>query len=245
MGSNEERSAGKPERNEVLEELIRSTPARIGVGRAGTRPLTSTLLTLRLDHAAAVDSVYGEVRPELLDKLNLFSVTTMCRDKEMYLKRPDLGRRLTPESEARLAAACMAKPQVQIVVSGGLSAEAIEANIEDVYPSLLDSLRSYKLTWGTSFFVTNGRVACMDHIGELLEPEVLVMLIGERPGLASPQSMSAYLCYRPHIGTVESDRNVLSNIHRNGTQPIEAGAHIGTVVKAMIEQGTSGMNLRM
>jgi ethanolamine ammonia-lyase small subunit len=245
MDPNEAKSANKPKRDEILEELIRSTPARIGVGRAGTRPLTSTLLKLRLDHAAAVDAVYGEVRRELLEEMKLFSVKTMCKDKEMYLKRPDLGRRLNPESEARVVAACEARPQVQIVVSGGLSAEAIEANIQDVYPALLDSLRSYKLTWGTSFFVENGRVALMDHIGELLGPEVLVMLIGERPGLVSPQSMSAYLCYRPRIGTVESDRNVLSNIHRNGTQPIEAGAHIGSLVHAMIEQGTSGLKLRI
>lgn len=245
MDSNEAGTADKRQRDKIMEELIGSTPARIGVGRAGTRPLTSTLLTLRLDHAAAVDAVYGEVRSELLDELKLFSVQTMCRDKETYLKRPDLGRRLTPESEAQVLAACKARPQVQIVVSDGLSAAAIEANIQDVYPALLDSLRNYKLTWGTSFFVKNGRVACMDHIGSLLAPEVLVMFIGERPGLASPQSMSAYLCYRPRIGTVESDRNVLSNIHRKGTQPIEAGAHIGTLVHAMLEQGTSGMKLRI
>ena len=91
-------------RDEILEELIRSTPARIGVGRVGTRPLTSTLLKLRLDHAAAVDAVYGEVRQELLEEMKLFSTKTMCRDKEMYLKRPDLGRRLNRRARLGLLA---------------------------------------------------------------------------------------------------------------------------------------------
>ena len=83
----------------------------------------------------------------------------------------------------------------------------------------------------------------MDQIGELLQPETLVLLIGERPGLVSASSMSAYMCYRPNKDTVESDRNVISNIHRGGTPPVEAGAHIGTMLKKMIEQKTSGVKL--
>jgi ethanolamine ammonia-lyase small subunit len=124
-----------------------------------------------------------------------------------------------------------------------LSASAVDANLRDVLPSLTDSLKSYGLTPGTPFFVKGGRVASMDHIGELLQPEVLVMLIGERPGLVTAHSMSAYMCYRPRKGMVESERTVISNIHRQGTSPIEAGAHIGTILSKMLEQKASGVKL--
>lgn len=85
----------------------------------------------------------------------------------------------------------------------------------------------------------------MDHIGEILEPDVLVLLIGERPGLVSASSMSAYMCYQPRKGMIESDRNVISNIHPLGTPPVEAGAHIGTVLRKMIEQRISGVKLEL
>lgn len=232
-------------RNEVLADLTRATPARIGVGRAGTRPTTAKMLQLRLDHAAAVDAVYSEVPNSLLDEMGFFTVETQCDSKEIYLKRPDQGRRLTEEGELLISSRCILEPEVQIVVSDGLSSAAIEANIRDVYPALLDSLRIYGLSWGTTFFVKNGRVACMDPIGKILRPQVIVLLIGERPGLVSARSMSAYMCYQPRMGMMESERNVISNIHIAGTPPIEAGAHIGTVLKAMLDQRTSGTNLVM
>jgi ethanolamine ammonia-lyase small subunit len=226
-----------------LSELIESTPARIGVWRTGTRPLTKEVLKFRCDHAAAIDSIYGEVKPELLEQFGLFTVETRFENTENYLKRPDMGRIVTETGVELIRKSCKSNPQVQIVVSDGLSANAIDANLPDVYPSLLDSLDTFGLTVGTPFFVRGGRVAVMDHIGELLQPDVLVLLIGERPGLVSSKSMSAYLCYRPRRGTVESDRTVISNIHPGGTPPVEAGAYIGTFVHTMLEQKTSGIHL--
>jgi ethanolamine ammonia-lyase small subunit len=238
-------SVPHPKWEEGMGELLASTPARLGVWRAGTRPLTKALLRFRCDHAAAIDSVYGEVDPSLLEAFDLFTVETRFGNTENYLKRPDMGRIITDEGVDLIRSKCRMKPQVQIVISDGLSANAVDANLRDIYPALLDSLRSYGLTAGTSFFVRGGRVAVMDHIGEILQPEVLVLLIGERPGLVSSSSMSAYMCYRPRKGTVESDRTVISNIHRGGTPPVEAGAYIGSVLKKMIEQQTSGVNLEM
>ncbi|NGQ96935.1 ethanolamine ammonia-lyase subunit EutC [Brevibacillus sp. SYP-B805] len=232
-----------PKWQEGLAELIASTPARIGVWRAGTRPMTKTMLQLRRDHAAAVDAVYGEVSDALLREFDLFTVETRFENTEIYLKRPDLGRIITEQGVKTIKEKCKPKPQVQIVVSDGLSANAIEANLRDVFPALLDSLRSYGLSWGTPFFIKGGRVACMDHIGEILQPEVMVLLIGERPGLVSANSMSAYMCYRPRKGMVESERTVISNIHKGGTPPIEAGAHIGTILSKMLEQKASGVHL--
>lgn len=232
-----------PKWKEGLQELLDSTPARIGVWRTGVRPLTKTMLQLRRDHAAAVDAVYGEVQQSLLDEFSLFTVETQYDNTENYLKRPDMGRVLNDEGVRLILERCQKKPQVQIIVSDGLSASAVDANLRDVLPSLTDSLKSYGLTCGTPFFVQGGRVASMDHIGELLQPEVLVLLIGERPGLVTAHSMSAYMCYRPRKGMVESERTVISNIHRQGTSPIEAGAHIGTILSKMLEQKASGVKL--
>lgn len=223
--------------------LKNSTPARIGLGRTGTRPLTKDLLLLRIDHAAAVDTVYGEVSAELLSQFNLFTVDTCFGTKESYLTRPDLGRIFSKDAQNIILEKCVKKPMVQIVISDGLSSNAIEENLRDVYPTLLDSLESYNLTTGTPFFVRGGRVACMDIIGELLEPEAFILLIGERPGLVCASSLSAYMCYRPRVGTKESDRMVISNIHQKGTTPIEAAAHMGTMIHKMLENKTSGVNL--
>lgn len=232
-----------PAWEEGMGELISSTPARIGVWRAGTRPLTKEVLKFRCDHAAAIDSVYGEVEPSLLEEFGLFTVHTRFGSTENYLKRPDMGRIVAEEGVQLIRSRCKPRPQVQVVVSDGLSANAVDANLRDVYPSLLDSLAAYGLECGTSFFVRGGRVAVMDHIGELLQPETLVLLIGERPGLVSSRSLSAYMCYRPRKGTVESDRTVISNIHRGGTPPLEAGAYIGSLLKKMLEQRASGVHL--
>lgn len=234
-----------PKWAEGMNELLASTPARIGVWRAGTRPLTREVLKFRCDHAAAVDSIYGEVNQAVLDEFGMFTVETRYGNTENYLKRPDMGRIVTDEGVELIRKQCIMKPQVQVVVSDGLSANAVDANLRDVYPSLLDSLEAYGLKTGTPFFVRGGRVAVMDQIGELLQPEVLVLLIGERPGLVSSKSMSAYMCFRPRQGTVESDRTVVSNIHRGGTPPVEAGAHIGTILKKMIEQQASGVRLEI
>lgn len=228
---------------ELANTLKKLTPARIGVGRAGTRPTTATSLQLRLDHAAAVDAVYGEVPQELLDTFDLFTVETRYGNKEQYLRRPDLGRALHPDAVTELLARCIRQPQVQIVVSDGLSAKAVEDNLADVYPALLDSLELHGLQPGTPFFVKGGRVGCMDHIGDALQPEVLVLLIGERPGLVTASSLSAYMCFQPRSGKKDSDRMVISNIHRGGTPPVEAGAHMGSVLSKMIEQQLSGVQL--
>lgn len=229
--------------SESVQAAKKHTPARIGVGRAGTRPKTKTWLKFRLDHAAAVDAVYGEVTEALLQKLNVFQVTTKVTDKEEYITRPDLGRRLSDEAKTRIQSTCKGRPTVQIIISNGLSASAIEENVQDVYLALQQSLNNLNIEIGTTFYIDKGRVALMDEIGELLQAEVIVYLIGERPGLVSAESMSAYLCYQPRIGTVEADRMVISNIHKGGIPPLEAGAYLGTVVQKILQYKASGVNL--
>ncbi len=224
-------------------EYRKKTPARVGVGRAGSRPKTKTWLQFRLDHAAAVDAVYGEVPDDLLEQLGLFQVQSKVVDKEEYIRRPDLGRKLSDEAKSVIQERCKKSPVVQIVASNGLSAKAIEENLEDVYLSLEQSLNNLNIEMGTTFYVDKGRVAVMDDIGELLQPDVVVMLIGERPGLVSAESLSAYMCYKPRHGTIEADRMVISNIHKGGIPPVEAGAFLGTIIQKILKYEASGVSL--
>ncbi|WP_391205726.1 ethanolamine ammonia-lyase subunit EutC [Psychrobacillus sp. L4] len=226
-----------------LSELRKKTPARIAVGRAGSRPKTNTWLQFRFDHAAAVDAVYGEVPQEILERLNFFQVHTRVLDKEEYIRRPDLGRRLSDESKKTVLEKCKRSPKVQIVASNGLSAKALEENLEDVYLSLEQSLKNLNIEMGTTFYVDKGRVALMDEIGELLQPDIVVILIGERPGLVSAESLSAYICYKPRIGTIEADRMVISNIHKGGIPSVEAGAYLGTLIQKILKYEASGVSL--
>lgn len=232
-----------PNNKEELDALIAKTPARIGIGRSGTRPKTDSWLKFRFDHAAAVDAVYGEVSETLLKRMDLFKVKTKADDKEVYLRRPDYGRKLSDEAKRMIEAKCITAPTVQIIISDGLSAKAIEENVEDVYLSFRQSLAAAKLDAGTSFYIEKGRVAVMDDIGEILRPEVIVLLIGERPGLVSAESLSAYICYKPCLGIIEAERMVISNIHKGGIPPVEAGAHLGTVIQKILKYQASGMTL--
>jgi len=234
----------QPHRKEVLEDLRRSTAARVASGRAGPRPRTTTLLRFLADHSRSKDTVLKEVPSEWIAKTGLLEVHSEITDKDQYLTRPDLGRRLCQEAIATLQAKCKKNPQVQVVVSDGLSTDAITANFDEILPPLLKGLESAGLQVGTPFFVRHGRVKVQDQIGELLGAQVVILLIGERPGLGQSESLSCYMVYAPTLAkTVESDRNCISNIHRAGTPPVEAAAVIVDLAKKMLDKKASGIAL--
>jgi len=232
-----------PVNKALYEEMKLSTPARIGVWRSGPRPLTDTLLRFRADHAVAQDSVLGEVPEDFPVKYNMVSIQTHCQSKDEYLTRPDLGRKLDPENLEILSKRCPKGAMVQIIVSDGLSSKALEANIPNLLPALTQGLEGIGVKLGTTIFVRHGRVAVMDAIGEELKPEAAVILIGERPGLGTAESMSAYMAYNPRLGMVESERTVISNIHKGGTPAAEAGAHLASLMKKILNAKASGVNL--
>lgn len=232
-----------PHNPEALKIMRDSTPARIAIGKCGARQKTSSFLNFLADHAAAQDAVFMDVSDEFLEKNNLFKTVTMVKDKDEYLKRPELGKKLSDDSKKMILSRCEKGKQVQIIIVDGLSSTAIEANVSDVLPSLLQGLKAEGLSVGTPFFVKYGRVGVEDEIGEMLGCDVVVELVGERPGLVTAESMSSYMIYRPSSKTVEADRTVISNIHRNGTPPAEAGAHMATIVKRIIANKASGVKL--
>lgn len=233
-----------PEKRDAFLELKRRTPARLAVGRAGARYKTLTQLRMRADHAAAQDSVFSMVDEEFVTKQGYVPVQTLCEDKDQYLTRPDMGRRFGPEAQEVIKKTLGSNPKVALVVGDGLSSAAIEANAADCMAAVQQGLRAYHIEPGPVLFVKYCRVGASDHIGELTGAEVVCMLVGERPGLVTAESMSAYLTYGARIGVPESRRTVISNIHRQGTTAVEAGAHIAELVDRMLKQKTSGIDLK-
>lgn len=229
----------------ALEALKEATPARIGIGRAGCRLPTKELISLRRDHAIAKDAVLRAVDPKVLEELNLFQVVTQCDDIDVHLTRPDLGRQFSQETKAIILEKCIKNPSVQIYVSDGLSSTSINANIADILPAMIDQLNYLKIDVGTPFFVKYGRVPAMDVVTELLGSQVTCVLIGERPGLATAESMSAYITYGGSVGMAEAGRTVISNIHRGGIPPVEAGAYIVDVIGKMLKEKKSGVDLKL
>ena len=233
-----------PQNGPAFLDLKAKTPARLGFGRAGARYKTETMLRMRADHAAAQDSVFSLVDEDFVQRNRYVLVQTLCKDKDEYLTRPDRGRRFDEANQAIIKKTLGQNPKVVLAVGDGLSSAAIEANAVDCIQAAQAGLKTYGLESGSVLFIKYCRVGASDHIGELTGAEAVCLLVGERPGLVTAESMSAYLTYKPHIGIPESKRTVISNIHRQGTTAVEAGAHIAELIKTMLEKKASGIDLR-
>lgn len=233
-----------PEDPEGLKRMMGKTPARIGVGRCGPRLKTQTMLALRADHATARDAVFMDVDPEFIKSLGMFEVQTLCEDKNQFLTRPDLGRDFSEETINEIRQKCKASPAVQIFAADGLSSTAITANLGNILPAIIDGLKARNISVGTPFFVKNGRVGTMDRVSEVTGAEVTCVLLGERPGLATAESMSAYIVYKATVGMPEARRTVVSNIHSGGIPAVEAGAYIAEVIEKILKARASGVDLK-
>ncbi len=226
-------------------KLKETTPARLGIWRTGPRYLTRSMLRFRADHASAQDAVFNQVPKAFIKEWGILEVSSACRDKDEFLTRPDLGRVLDEENKEILLKKCKKAPRVQIIIIDGLSSTAVEVNARDTFESLMQGLAGHGIETGTPFFIRNGRVPAMDCISEVLEPEVTVALVGERPGLATAESLSCYASYKASPHRAESNRTVVSNIHKMGTPAVEAGAHIADIVAEMLKQKASGIDLKL
>ena len=229
---------------------IEHTPARLWAGRAGVSYRTGTALELRRDHAAAVDAVHAELDlvrdlgADFVRQFGLFEVTTAVASKMEYLARPDLGRRLSLESKELLWKRCPRDAGLQVVIGDGLSATAIASQVPALLPMLLDTAANRGWQIGQPFVVRHCRVGVLNDIGEQLDPQVVVLLIGERPGLATAESMSAYLAYRPRPGDTDARRNLISNIHAAGVSHAEAVERILSLAAQLRDQQRSGIEVK-
>ena len=225
--------------------LKEKTPARLGSGRAGCRYKTLTMLRFRADHAAAQDAVFSQVPEDFAEKNGLIPLQTCCEDKDQYLTRPDMGRKLNEESQQKLRSAISRKPRVQIVIGDGLSSAAIMANAMDCVAAIRDGLKVKGIETGQAVFVRYCRVGAGDAVGDITGCDVVCVLVGERPGLVTDKSMSAYITYQPRSGIPEASRTVVSNIHSQGTPAVEAGAFVAELIDTILKKQKSGVALQL
>jgi ethanolamine ammonia-lyase small subunit len=234
----------------ALQAVRERTPARILAGRSGPAYRTATWLQLRQDHAAARDAVEAEIDlgrdlgAEFVSRWDLFEVQTLAGSRLQYLLRPDLGRRLTPAACDLIRERCRRGADVQVVTGDGLSAAAVLAQVPALLPLLVEELGRVGMAVGRPFFVRHCRVGVLNDVGELLDPAVVVLLIGERPGLATAESLSAYLAYRPRPGDTDARRNLIANIHRRGVTTAEAARRVAALSRRLWLARQSGVAIK-
>ncbi len=235
---------------EIVKRIRARTPARIMTGRAGAAYRTNTQLDLREAHAAARDAVRAELDlettfdPAFVEQWKLFEVCTQASSKDIFLLQPDLGRHFSDAARSELQARCSPGNDLQLAIGDGLSVDAVAAQVPALLPLLAAGVKTRGWTFGQPFVIRHCRVGILNEIGELLTPKVAVLLIGERPGLATAESLSAYMAYRPRVAHTDADRNLISNIHARGTAPTDAAARILNLAAQMMHSGTSGYGLR-
>jgi ethanolamine ammonia-lyase small subunit len=233
-----------------LERKVRArTPARVLKGRVGACYRTATQLDLREAHAAARDAVRTELDLEkqfsqgFINQWGLFEVSSQARTKDDYLLHPHLGRAFSDRSRDELRKRCSIGNDIQIAIGDGLSVTAVSAQVPKLLPALCDGANALGWTVGQTFMIRHCRVGILNQIGELLAPIIAVLLIGERPGLATPESLSAYIEYRPRLGQTDADRNLVSNIHARGTGIPDAVERILSLARQMMKARCSGVQL--
>ena len=234
---------------EIVRKIRERTPSRIFVER-GTAYSTRMALELRSAHASAVDAVWTEfdlqkdLPPEFVARWGLFQVSSRAENKSQYLLRPDLGRTLSESAKSLIAQRCSKAPDIQIVIGDGLSSAAVRVQVPSLFQLLEQRLRVHGWSIGQSFFVRYARVGIMNDVGDLLSPRVIVLLIGERPGLATAESLSAYMAYAPRSGHTDADRNLISNIHSRGVSVEQTVDRIINLATQMTALKRSGITLK-
>lgn len=230
--------------------LRRFTDARIGLGRAGSALPIREVLKFAMAHAQARDAV---TRPldwapieAVLAALQLKSVRieSAASDRDTYLRRPDLGRRLSSEARARLAAMAGQSPDLLILVADGLSSTGVGANAGAVITALLPLVRKSGWSLAPVLLASQGRVALGDDAGEFIGARAVLVLIGERPGLSSPDSLGAYLTWAPRAGRRDGERNCISNIRRGGLSAEEAAFKAHWLLREAFRRQLTGVSLK-
>jgi ethanolamine ammonia-lyase small subunit len=234
---------------ELVRKIRARTPARIFVER-GLAYSTQMALELRSAHASAVDAVWTEFDLqidfplEFVAQWDLFQASSQAESKSQFLLRPDLGRALSNSAKSLLVQRCLKAPDIQIVIGDGLSSAAVSAQVPRLFPLLQQKFQDRGWSIGQSFVVRFCRVGIMNALGDLLSPRIIVLLIGERPGLATAESLSAYMSYSPCSGQTDADRNLISNIHARGLRIEDAANRITNLAAQMLSLKRSGTTLK-
>lgn len=232
-----------------LAELTKLTPARIALGRSGASLPTREVLRFGMAHAQARDAVHAPFEAEdvagrlaALD-LEVVQVDSAARSREEYLRRPDLGRRLSPGSREALMAK-RADVDLAIIVADGLSSTAVHQNIAPLVAALLPMLARQGVRLAPTVVAREARVALGDEIGEALGARAVAVLIGERPGLSSPDSLGAYLTFAPRAGLTDAARNCISNIRPGGLAYEHAAFKLFWLIAEAFRRSLTGIGLK-
>jgi ethanolamine ammonia-lyase small subunit len=232
------------------EALRRFTDARIGLGRAGSALPIAEVLKFSIAHAQARDAVttpldWAPIESALAALgLETLRIESAAGDRDTYLRRPDLGRRLSAASRARLAAIAGPSPDLLVVVADGLSSTGVAANAVPMIAALLPLAQKSGWSLAPILLACQGRVAFGDDAGELLGARAVLVLIGERPGLSSPDSLGAYLTWAPRIGRKDGERNCISNIRRGGLSAEEAAFKAHWLLREAMKRQLTGVALK-
>jgi ethanolamine ammonia-lyase small subunit len=236
--------------SEIVKKVRAQTPARLLAGRSGAAYRTNTQLELREAHAAARDAVRAELDlftnlgSDFVQKWNLFEVCSQAATKDKYLLRPDLGRNLNEQSRVEVSRRCATGHDLQIMIGDGLSVTAVALQVPRLLPPLYEGAKTRGWSLGEIFVIRHCRVGILNEVGELLRPKVAVLLIGERPGLATAESLSAYMAYQPKASDTDANRNLISNIHARGVSTEQGSQRILNLAAAMMKTQKSGYELR-
>jgi ethanolamine ammonia-lyase small subunit len=250
MAADRDQTLAAGELPDIVRKIRARTPARLLVGRVGGAYRTNTELDLLEAQAAARDAVRAEMSlaemfpAGFVEQWNLFEISTKARSKDEYLVRPDLGRTFDDVARAEIGRRCSSVNDIQIAIGDGLSVSAVAAQVSALLPLLSDGAKKRSWKIGEPFAIRHCRVGILNEIGELLKPRVAVLLIGERPGLTTAESLSAYMAYEPNASHTDANRNLVSNIHSRGLSRPDAAARILSLAEQMIKSRISGFALK-
>lgn len=215
-------------------DLKNSTSATLCIGKAGARYKTETYLRFRADQAVALDAVWSEVDESIIEELGFLKVKTLAKNKEDYIIRPEVGKEFSDSTVDYIKNNCLSCPDIQILATDGLSSTAINTNIHDIYSIIKDLFSSKEYKIGTPIFIKYGRPAVIDKVSEILSPKITLLFIGERPALATGESMSAIISFKTGAEKQVENRIVISNIYKQETPAVEAGAQIVDIIERML-----------
>ena len=250
MAEEKESSLTGADLPEIVRRIRARTPARILAGRAGAAYRTETQLELREAHAAARDAVRAELEldtalgAQFAAEWKLFEVSTEARSKDEFLLEPERGRRFSEPARRIISERCSPGADLQIAIGDGLSVTAVAAQVPALLPLLATGALERGWTVCQPLVIRHCRVGVLNEIGDLLSPAVVVLLIGERPGLATAESLSAYMGFRPRARHTDANRNLVSNIHARGLAAATAAARILNLAAQMMKLETSGCAMR-
>ena len=231
-------------------DLRELTPARVGLGRAGAGLPTEALLAFTLDHARARDAVHANFdTADLISGLRELGLppvrlSSRAQTRREYLRRPDLGRMLDPESQRLLKDSRRGAGEIAMVIGDGLSPTAVNNNAVNLLRYLVPRLAGDGIAIGHTVVASGARVALGDEIGEILAARMMIMLIGERPGLSAPDSLGVYLTFAPRIGCTDAERNCVSNIHGAGLTCDQAAFKVAWLIREGVKRQITGVALK-